>query len=281
MGFFRHFSVSLSSVAVVTFTMLFLGFLLIINDNISHVTKGIEQQIEIWVPVKKEHSNRLPEIEAEIKSIQNVASVTLITKEEELETYIIEYGQAYDFLREDNPLNDSFMIKADTGENLATISEKIKQTAWQDGVYDGGDSTVNLLSVLSGLRFGGTILVGALMLLAIFLISNTIKLSIFSRSDEIEIMRIVGATHSFIRTPFLIEGLIIGLLGSILPLVSLYFGYSYLLNNFSTASSFKLMSLSPMHPMFQTVSLLILAVALAVGFIGSFISVTKHLRLTR
>lgn len=280
-GFFRHFSVSLSSVAVVTFTIVFLGMILIVNDNIKQITHGIEQQIEIWVPVKKENTMDLQSIEQSLRDIKNVANVTLITKEQELEEYIDQYGKSYEFLRSDNPLSDSFVIQAADGQSLAEIAAQIKTMSWQNGVYDGGESTSNLLSFLNGLRLGGTILVISLMALAVFLISNTIKLSIFSRSDEIEIMRIVGATHSFIRTPFLIEGLIIGLFGSIIPIVALYFGYDYLLKNFSTSGAMKLITLSPMNPLFGTVALIIFATALIVGFVGSFISVTKHLRLTR
>lgn len=280
-GFFRHFSVSLSSVAVVTFTMLFLAIILMINDNITQITKGIEQQIEIWVPVQPGEKYTIQAIENELKAMPHVKSVTLITKEAELEAYIKEYGSAYEFLREDNPLSDSFIVQADDGENLTAISSIIATKEWQTGIYDGGESTANLVQVLKGVRFGGSFLVVALMVLAVFLIANTIKLSIFSRQDEIEIMRIVGATNSFIRTPFLIEGFIIGLLGSVFPLVATYFGYNYILRNFSKGGALKLLQLSPIQPLYLIVFGVVLSVSIIVGLVGSYISVTKHLRLVR
>lgn len=281
-GFFRHFSVSLSSLAVVTFTMLFLGLILLVTDNITSMTKNIETEIEVWAPIKYEYEDQAESIQKEIEAIPHVYEVTFGSKEDDLNRYIQDYGEVYEYFEgNENPMQDSFTIQVDEGQYLEEVVTKLKAMDWPAEIFDGGEVTRQLLSALSSVRFGGTILVITLLGLAVFLISNTIKLSIFSRQDEIEIMRIVGATNSFIRSPFLIEGLLIGLFGSIIPILVIVFGYRYLLENSSTASIMSMVSLSPAMPLVQNIAIIILVTSLGVGLIGSYISVTKHLRWTR
>lgn len=282
-GFFRHFSVSLSSVAVVTFTMLFLGMILIVTDNINTMTKTIETGIEVWVPVKTTHENKVEEIHQQLQADPNILEVRYIPKDEALAQYIEEnQTDAYNFLiGEENPMLDAFIIQVQSGEVLNEVVSKLEAADWPNEVRDGGEATSILLSTMESIRFGGTIFVIALLILAIFLISNTIKLSIHSRQDEIEIMSIVGATNSFIRSPFLIEGLLIGFVGSIIPILVVIFGYNYLINRDISATMFSVISLNPVYPLVQNIALILLGTSLIVGLIGSYISVTRHLRWTR
>ncbi len=281
-GFFRHFSVSLSSLAVVTFTMLFLGIILLITDNMVYMTRNIETEIEVWVPIKYEYEDDIQQIHEDLQQHQYINRVTFTSKEEDLDLYISEYGEEYNlYTGEENPLHDSFTIQATEGQYLDIVVEDLREMDWPLTVWDGGEGTSQLLNTLSSIRFGGSILVVALLVLAVFLISNTIKLSIFSRQDEIEIMRIVGATNSFIRSPFLIEGLLIGLFGSIIPVLSVVFGYRYLLENKPTTGILSMINLSPAMPLVQNIAAIVLITSLTVGLVGSYISVTKHLRWTR
>ncbi|NLW29545.1 MAG: ABC transporter permease [Erysipelothrix sp.] len=280
-GFFRHFSVSLSSIAVVTFTMLFLGIILILTNNINSTTKNIEGNIDIWVSIKADYENEKPQIEEEIKQITGVSRIQEITKEDALEQYIATYGDAYERFKENNPLLDGYLIYVTDGRYLEEVSNKVKSAQWAFEVMDGGDATNNLLDSLNMLRTGGSAFVIALTLLAVFLISNTIKLSIYSRQDEIEIMRIVGATNNFIRSPFLIEGILIGIFGSIIPIVIIVFGYDYLVNKLADSTIFGLFQITPAVPMVYEISVIILITSVSVGLIGSFISVTRNLRWVR
>lgn len=280
-GFFRHFSVSLSSLAVVTLTMLFLGAILLVTDNITAMTRNIETEIELWVPIKHEYEDQAETLREELLADPTIHEVTFKSKEEDLELLIAEYGEEYAFYREDNPIFDSFTIQVTEGRYLQATVDKLEAMPWPEQVSGGGDATSQMISALNAVRVGGTVLVAALLVLAVFLISNTIKLSIFSRQDEIEIMRIVGATNSFIRSPFLIEGLLIGLFGSIIPILVVIFGYQYLLNSGIASGLFTMINLSPMMPLVRNISIILLVTALTVGFLGSYISVTKHLRWTR
>ena len=281
LGFFRHFSVSLSSIAVVTFTMLFLGIILILTNNINDTTKNIEGNIDIWVSVKADYESEKPQIEEEIKQLTGVSRIQEITKEDALDQYIATYGDAYERFKEDNPLLDGYLIYVSDGRYLEDVSSKVESAQWAHEVMDGGDATNNLLDSLNTLRTGGTSFVVALTLLAIFLISNTIKLSIYSRQDEIEIMRIVGATNNFIRSPFLVEGILIGIFGSIIPIAIIFFGYDYLVVKLADSTIFGLFQITPAVPMIYEISTIILVTSVSVGLIGSFISVTRNLRWVR
>ncbi len=281
LGFFRHFSVSLSSIAVVTFTMLFLGIILILTNNINDTTKNIEGNIDIWVSVKADYESEKPQIEEEIKQLTGVSRIQEITKEDALDQYIATYGDAYERFKEDNPLLDGYLIYVSDGRYLEDVSSKVESAQWAHEVMDGGDATNNLLDSLNMLRTGGTSFVIALTLLAIFLISNTIKLSIYSRQDEIEIMRIVGATNNFIRSPFLVEGILIGIFGSIIPIAIIFFGYDYLVVKLADSTIFGLFQITPAVPMIYEISTIILITSVSVGLIGSFISVTRNLRWVR
>jgi cell division transport system permease protein len=263
--------------------MLFLGIILIVTDNINTMTKSIETEIEVWVPVKQQYEAQIDSIESELISNPDILAVSYISKDEALGQYIEEnQTEAYDFLiGEENPMLDAFIITVQSGDVLSSVVDDLNAAPWPNEVRDGGEATSMLLNSLESLRFGGTILVVALLILAIFLISNTIKLSIHSRQDEIEIMRIVGATNSFIRSPFLIEGLLIGLIGSIIPILVVILGYNYLINQDVSATLFSVITLNPVYPLVQNIALILLGTSLIVGLIGSYISVTKHLRWTR
>lgn len=261
--------------------MLFLGIILILTNNINDTTKNIEGNIDIWVSVKADYESEKPQIEEEIKQLTGVSRIQEITKEDALEQYIETYGEAYERFKENNPLLDGYLIYVSDGRYLDEVSSRVESSQWAHEVMDGGDATNNLLDSLNMLRTGGTGFVIALTLLAVFLISNTIKLSIYSRQDEIEIMRIVGATNNFIRSPFLVEGILIGIFGSIIPIAIIIFGYEYLVEKLADSTIFGLFQITPAVPMVYEISAIILITSVSVGLIGSFISVTRNLRWVR
>ena len=137
------------------------------------------------------------------------------------------------------------------------------------------------VQALNSVRFGGAILVAGLSALAIFLIANTIKLTIYARSNEIAIMRDVGATNGFIRAPFVVEGMIIGALGAIIPILFTIFGYIFIYDKLGGVLFSEMYKMTPPHPFVLQLSLILLGIGMVVGLIGSFMSVTKYLRWKR
>ena len=213
----RHAAMSVSSASAVTITLLIISIFMIVTGNMQEVTQNIEGSVKIsaFVAYDHEEQSQLDMIQATIKNLEHVVSVEYSSKDQEfdelMETYEDESArEALETYREDNPLHDAFYVEVNDGDALKDTAEKIQAIEGIETVNYGGDSALMFVQALNSVRFGGAILVAGLSALAIFLIANTIKLTIYARSNEIAIMRDVGATNGFIRAPFVVEGMIIG-----------------------------------------------------------------------
>jgi len=172
-------------------------------------------------------------------------------------------------------------VKAASGEYIQSVAEAIDQI---DGIYEvnyGGETTVSLVNSLSKIRYFGAIVAAALSLLAIFLIQNTIKLTIYARQDEITIMRNVGATNRFIRSPFVIEGALIGAMGSIIPIAASWYGYQALIDVTGGYLFSKIFTLLPVNPWLYYLCGALLIIGIFSRSHRFLFSVTKYLRLRR
>ena len=284
-GIGRHFSMALSSIASVTITLLLIGIFLIITVNLNELTKEVEESISFQALVSYDvtSESELSQIEKAIERIEGVADAEYISKDSEFDFYVAQYpdfSDFYELYREDNPFHDAYKISLNDTANMATIKSQIESINGVDSVHDGGSNTYLLVDALNKIRIFGGALVLALVILATYLIYNTIHITIEARETEIWIMRNVGARNGYIRAPFLVEGIIIGIIGSLIPILTMIFSYYYLFNNFNgvVLGVFKL--LAP-YPFLLYLNLALLGIGVLVGIIGSWISVTKSLRRTR
>lgn len=280
----RQLAMSLSSASAVMVTlMLFAGFLLIAG-NIDQFTRNIEDDFRIHVILKEEVVDDvdIQNVQDQLAALDNVHKVTFSPKEEELEMFIFERGKEFEIYRgENNPLHHAFFVSVKNADFIETVTQNIlKVDGIKDAVY-GGDSVSKMIDILNTIRSGGGIFLILLSLLALFLISNTIKMTIHARRREISIMRNVGATNIFIKTPFMIEGMIIGIMGSIIPCLLTFFGYRYLFNITGGKLVTNLLSLRPAVPFAIQVCLILLGSGMIVGLLGSFYAVTKYLKWKR
>lgn len=289
-GVGRHAAMSLSSASAVTITLILISIFLMLTANLQILSKGVEGTVSIYAKIGYEYETQenFDRIENSIKNIEGVKTVSFSNKETEfnylLETYDDEETKAaIEMYRGDNPLHNAFLIETQSGELIQSVAQQLKEIEGidPDGVNYGGDSAIMLVKSLQSINKGGFILVAALSLLAIFLIANTIKLTIYARNKEISIMRNVGATNGFIRAPFVVEGLIIGALGSIIPIIISIFGYIYLYNLLGGVLFSNIFPLVEPHPFTLYLSGVLLATGMLVGLVGSFFSVTKYLRWKR
>lgn len=281
-GIVRHFGMSLSAIAAVMVTLLILGVFLLFYENVNGITTHIEESVQIYVKIDRGAEGNQEQQETQMKTIEGVATIEFISKDQEILTWINEYGDVWSsYQGENNPFNDAYTVTIDEGASIVDIANKIDAFSWSTEVNYGGVDTESMMSILQGTRYIGYAFVAALTLLAIFLISNTIKMSINSRATEIGIMRIVGATNSFIRAPFVVEGIIIGLVGSILPILVVILGYQRLYTALDGQVLVSMFQMTEPFPMVLNVSLVIVIISILVGVLGSFISVTRYLRWKR
>ena len=284
-GVKRHFAMAISSASAVTITLTIVGVFGILAVNMAYLSQEIEQSISLvaMIDYDVEDLTQIATMRKSIEVINGVEKVEYRTKEQEFDFYNEQYPDMIEFselYREDNPFHDTFVVTVQDGNNMSDVKNNIAKINGIDSVEDGGSNTYTLINVLHSTRFAGAVLVIALVVLAVYLIYNTIKITIATRKDEIIIMRNVGAKNSYIRAPFLVEGIIIGTLGSIIPIFIVIYGYIKLFE-ITGGILAGVMSLVPIYPFVLFLGLVLLAIGIIVGFIGSYISVCKYLRLTR
>ena len=284
-GITHHVAMVISTANAVTITLVLVSVLSLLIANISQITYDVEDDIQLYVKIENEVLDEdIQSIQNKISRIAGVEEIEYSDADNELDRFIAAYGEAgkiYEIYRQDNPLSRVFIIKVANGYSLAELSTQISTVEGIQSVDFGGATVEDFVKLLNGIREVGTIFVIALALLAIFLIYNTIKITINSRKEEIGIMRLVGATNSYIRSPLVLEVMFIGVLGSIIPILLTIFGYNYIYTSLNGQLVSGILKLIDVFPFTLWVSLLVLVAGVTVGVIGSYISATIYLRYKR
>ncbi|OGX79799.1 cell division protein FtsX [Exiguobacterium sp. SH31] len=285
-GTLRNGWMSFAAISAVTITLLLVGIFALVMFNVNEISENVENDVEIQVFVTRtaEEAN-VEKLGENLEQIPGVASVTFSSKEDELESFRNQLGEdanAYGTVEKDNPLHDRYIVKAADPLNTQTVADAVQSLENVDKVTYGQDYIDKMFAFFNGIRIGGLVLIVGLTLMAMFLISNTIKMTIFSRRREIEIMRLVGAKNSFIRWPFFIEGLLLGVLGALIPIAVIYFGYDVAYGALQpsldqlNSDIFKLIDPSVLT---TQVSLVLLALGAFIGIWGSTTSLGRFLKV--
>lgn len=287
MGLIRHGAMTVSSASAVAYALLFVGIFIIMSINIEQITFSVEESVQIHVKIYDNFNSEEPLgiIYTQISEIEGVLDVEYSSKEDELDKLIATYGEDGKIFESyrgpGNPLRAAYLVKTVEGSDIADIAREIGYIIGIEKVSYGGTGTVQLMNMLDYIRTVGYILVIGLSIVAVFLISNTIKLSISSRVKEIAIMRTVGAKNGFIRMPFVIEGILIGIAGSILPILVATVGYIYLYEALGGVFLAQMFVLQSPYPLVYYTAAVLAGIAVVVGLIGSFVSVSRYLRWQR
>ena len=278
----RNGVMSASSIFAVTITLLLIAVIGVIAINVQDMTYSIEDSLTIYVKMDREISDKeAQEILPEIEKIDGVKKATFSSKEDELDKMIEmqdEDGKKlFETYRENNPLGAAYVVEVEDAKEIDAVADKISALEHVNEATSGGASTSSLVNSLETIRNGGAVFVVGLTIVALFMIANTIKITITSRQTEISIMRMVGASNWYIRLPYMLEGVFIGLLGSIVPILVVYFGYNWI---YSGAADFlpAMVSMREPFPFIWQCSGIMIALGCGVGLIGSFVSVRKFLK---
>ncbi|MDO4376675.1 MAG: permease-like cell division protein FtsX [bacterium] len=281
----RNFSLSLASISCITITLIVVAISIVLSYNVESMIKHVSDNTSIVVFIKKDTtSEQLEQTKKDIERLENVASVTFKSKKEyaeETKNIDERFSVIVDSWTDETiPLLDSYDVKVKEIDNIKDTANQIKKINYVSSVNFGEEyieSVITIFSVIEKVCIGGVI---ALVLVTAFLIANTIKLAIFSRKTEIEIMRLVGASNVAIKVPFLIEGSFIGLLGSIIPIIIMAYGYNSLYNYLNgelfTSSLGRLVA---PYPFILQSSLILLGIGILVGMFGSYRAVKKYLKI--
>ena len=283
-GVFRNFSLSLASMSCITITLIMVGFSILLSYNVNNFTTKIEKDLTIVVFLDREISEmEIESLETRLKTFDNVEKVTFNSKEKVKE----EMQEESDVFRsimaqyneETNPLQDSFLIKVADINGMGKTAEEIEKLDKVNLVKYGEGSVEELVKIFDLVKRISYIAVVALILVTIFLVSNTIKITIQSRKREIEIRRLVGASNSFIRRPFFFEGIILGFLGSLIPAFVCCYGYDYLYKRLGGQIFTPIISLIKPEKVVFIVLLALICIGVVVGAFGSYRAVRKYLKI--
>jgi cell division transport system permease protein len=275
---------SFASISAVTVTLILVGIFALVMMNLNHIADNIENDVEIRVLIDiindpKEMKAAEDKLMKQVERLPEVAEVKYSSKEDELKILIENYGEDFSLYEQTNPLRNVLYVKAKDPEQTADLAKKIDKLDHTYDVIYGEEKVENLFNFLNTGRNIGLVLILGLLFTAIFLIYNTIRITIVARKDEIEIMKLVGATSSFVRIPFLFEGLWLGVLGSILPMIVVSVVYYNVYNKLTPKIQGNMLQLLEVTPLVYEVNLIVLALGIFIGVWGSFMSVRKFLRV--
>ena len=275
-----------ASLMIMCATMLIFGLFFLIGENVNHMMKELESEQGMQVFMNEGVSDEQIQIlEEKIKDITNVAKVEFISKEQGMNTVRERFGENARILDaytgDQNPLTDSFVVTLTKLENAEEVKTQIEQFENVKNIELRDKTIEALISVTNGVRIVSGLILILLIVISIFIIANTIKLTVHARRKEISIMKYVGATNGFIRWPFIVEGIIIGVIAALISVLLLGIAYNSLMGKITTSEVFGQMGLSLLtfSEIFGLIVTVYIILGTGIGALGSIISMRKYLEV--
>lgn len=279
-GLFSNRLMTLASVGIVVASLFLFGFFLILGANLNYISEQIKEQCEINVYLPKDTDrDTVREIGSKLSEIEGVKEARLYTKEERFQNYrdsiYSDQADVIDTLEQDNPLRDAYILELENVEEADAVAAAAAEVEGIEEVKNSQYIFQQIISITNGIRHASIWLVVILAIISVFIISNTIKLGMFSRRKEINIMKFVGATNWFIRFPYMIEGMLLGLIGAAVSAVIIILGYNAIYPALiEFLGILELIEVSSVVPM---IIWSFIALGMGIGIIGSYMSIRKHL----
>lgn len=281
----RNRGMSLASIGSVSATLVILGIILLMILNINGVATSTQEQFDqVQVYLSKDlTAEEITGVSDKIKEIPNVKEAEFLSKEDALAEMKESWGsEGYllEGLESENPLPHSFIVKIDDLDRSNEVVEKLGEI---EGITETNyykDVVERLTKIANFIRIGGLVVIGVLIFISVFIISNTIKITVAARRKEIGIMKYVGATNGFIRGPFIVEGVVLGLMGMTVALAIVYAGYKYIFG-IITEKLYHIMAaymIAP-HQIFGDLLIIFLTIGVGIGMLGSVISLKRYLNV--
>lgn len=277
----RNNWMSVASIGTVAVSLFIFGMFLMLVMNMNKMAETLESQVQINVYLEDSVGREdARDIGRELEEMQGVEKVAFISREDAMERFKERLGDQstlLDALEDTNPLPDAFEVTLTRPELVKTAAESIEQFDGVESAKYGQDFMEHLFEITRLIRIFGFSLMLVLALATLFIISNTIRLTVFARRKEIAIMKYVGATDWFIRWPFVLEGMVLGLFGSLLAAVLLRATYTGIAGKvYETLAFFPLI---PEQPFLTYITVIVILNGMAVGAVGSAVSIKRFLKV--
>jgi cell division transport system permease protein len=281
-SFWSNISMSLACVVIVAACLIFFGIYMVFTANVDYLGAKLENDYQADVFLSKEITDRdIEDIGVRMNRLDNVAKVEYYSKDSRLADFNAKTDGAAAGYEHDNPLNNSYKVSFANLEQADSTIQQIMDIPGVQSTTSSKDKIDKIVATTRGIKYGVLILMTLLIAISIFIISNTIKMTVFDRRKDINIMKFVGATDWFIRWPFIIEGIVIGLVGSLLAFLVVWQGYSMATNSISKfMSNFNIFeALKTANQMAPILLVCLVGFGVVIGSLGSAISVRKHLKV--
>ena len=277
----RNGLMSLASISTVALSLFILGVFACGVVNLNNLASHLESQVQISIYLKDNLTTpQVMELGKKLKALPDLKEIEFVTKDEAMKRFkerLGEQQQLVDSLDGHNPLPTSYVLTFNTPDQVKSTAELVSKYPEVESTHYGQDVIEQIFEVTKIIRIGGIILIGFLAGATLFIISNTIRLTVFARRKEIGIMKYVGATNGFIRWPFLLEGMFLGAIGGIIAGLATWQFYQYV--TAQVVANFAFMPLVPLMPFIYQLSGGLVGVGIIVGAIGSTISLKQYMKV--
>ncbi len=278
---------AISSISTISMCIFLIGIMYMTFTNVSSTITKLQNDMNIIAFLKAETSRTTAEnLKQHIETNEYVEKVTLYTKEEALREFADEMVNGENFYNQfitDNPLRDSLRIKLKDSKHQDDVEKMLREdTAYVDNIVKANEAIKFLNALNNNVQLISIFFILVLVLISIALIINTIKLTVYIRKNDINIMKYIGATDTFVRTPFIIEGILIGLIGTFLPLLLLYFIYASIVSTVNgnlNNAFYRMVTLRDVDSIYSVLIPLCSVIGIGIGTLGSVISVKKYLNV--
>lgn len=279
----RNGLMSVTSIFTVLCCLLILGVFMLLSINVNYIADQVQNQCEIQAFIEEGTSTqRIAEIGKQLKQIENVREAVVFTREDALDYMRGIFGEnadALDGLEDDNPFRDSYKITLHDLTQADATALAMKNIGGVAEVKNNQTLMDNILSVTNTVKHVSLWIMLLLCIVSIFIIANTIKLAVFARRKEINVMKFVGATDWFIRWPFVIEGIIIGIVGGLIAFGLISWGYIAALGSVGATFEMDMFRFVPYQTIWYWLLGAFVALGAVIGAIGSGFSIRKHLHV--
>ncbi|HHW68480.1 permease-like cell division protein FtsX [Defluviitalea raffinosedens] len=284
-GIWRNRLMSLASIGTIASCLMIVGIFYCIAVNVDYILETLEETAGITVFCTDEEvsEDKIRDLEERIRKIDHIDEVVYISPEEALNKEKEEwgeYGSLLDGLENDNPLPPSFEITLDDIRYQKEVVAELNQLSGIEIRYLEEETKI-LIGFNNMIRLISLVLILVLGFIGVMLMDNTIRLTVYIRKNEINIMKYIGATNWFIRWPFVIEGIIIGIIGSVLPLVLIWFSYNFITELIYEKNTFirNVLVFRTPGEIFNVLTPISLIIGIGIGVIGSTISIRRYLKV--
>lgn len=282
-GLWRNRTMAVASIGTIVLCLLILGMSYGVGTNIDYLIEQIETKFGITAYIKEGLTElEILNLRYEVEQLEDVASVTYISKEEALKNFSAdnEDESLFEMFKEDNPLPASLEITTVDIKNQGQLIERLNTIEGIDETVYFQNETQTFINIRNTVNYICYGILICLIVVGLLLMSNTIKLTVYIRKREINIMKYVGATDSFIRVPFLIEGMLVGFIGALISILMVTFAYDWISEKAANVSGVLAeLSLLPTAEIISSLIPMYLALGIGIGLIGSMFAIHKHLKV--